>query len=373
VDWNAFLLLVRRHQVPVLAQKALRLAGAGFVPSYVTAELKRFAASAGARALRSAAELVRLCQAFEAQDIAVVPLKGVLLSWQLFGDPGTRHAGDLDIMIRPEDLEAAGAVLSGLGYVCSIPAAGLRLLRAHGYECSFQHPDNGLSVDVHWGNDLWTAAQTGELWEHCDTAEWGGARVRQLKGDALLLYLCDHGTKHRWSRIKWLSDAAMLLAAPRANSWSELLSLSARWDLEQPLAETALLVRWLYGIETPPSVTGNDDASARYAGESIAAMLMTREELELAGKQSGALRNLRFSARRRKTLLWRAHLWRLLIQGDDLEFFPLPEFLAWLYYPLRPFIWYWRRYSRTARSQVNPELHRPDRLPQRPSVATFER
>jgi hypothetical protein len=348
LDWNVFLALVRRHHVQGLAHESLRRAGPGLVPVSAAAELKDLAGAVSRRALLSAAELVRICDAFETDGIAVVPLKGVILSSQLFGDPGARYAGDLDVMIRPADLERTDALLSELGYFCSIPRAGLQLLRAHGHECLYRHEGTGHSIDVHWGHELWTAAQTGELWNHCQTTEWGGTRIRRLNGDALLLFLCDHGTKHSWSMLKWLSDVAMVLATPRTTPWSELFSLAARWDLEQPLAEAALLVRWLYGIEIPSSMAGNDTASATYATESIAAMLMTREELTFESKRSGALRNLRFSARRRKALPWRAHIRRLLIQADDLQLFPLPRVLAWLYYLLRPWFWCWRRYGRAA-------------------------
>lgn len=330
VNWDAFLALVRRHQVPVLAQRALR----GLAPYDAGAELKRMAQFSGARALVVGAELLKLCRAFESANIEMIPLKGVLLSLHLFGDAGTRHPGDLDVMIRPQDLEATNELLKRLGYVSGVPAAALPLLRGHDYECSYEHPDNGFSVDVHWGHELWTAGQTSELWEQCEIVQWGGVPVRQLRGDALLLYLCDHGAKHRWSRVKWLSDVAMLFAAPRALPASELYALARRWDLEQPLAEAASLVHRLYGIELAPGMPTDHKA----ANESLAAMLMTRQELLAAHKQWG-LRKLR----RRKALPWYAHVRRLLIQAEDLQLCPLPGAFAWLYYPLRPFLWCWRR------------------------------
>jgi hypothetical protein len=65
--------------------------------------------------------------------------------WQLFGDLTTRHAGDLDLMIRPGDLEACGALLNRLGYSCPIPSGGLRLLRGHGYACAYEHKETCIS------------------------------------------------------------------------------------------------------------------------------------------------------------------------------------------------------------------------------------
>jgi hypothetical protein len=39
-----------------------------------------------------------------------------------------------------------------------------------------------------------------------------GTSFLNLKDDVLLLFLCDRGAMHRWSRLKWLSDGDALLA-----------------------------------------------------------------------------------------------------------------------------------------------------------------
>ena len=348
LNWDAFLGLVRRHQVSGLVQKALQKAGTGNVPPAFAQSLNDLSGAEALRALRVAVESGRLCRAFAAEGLAMVPLKGVVLSWQLFGDPTVRQAGDVDLMIRPETLEAADSLLTQMGYRCQVPRASLARLRSHGYECSYWNEFTRLSVDLHWRHELWTATQTGDLWEHCHSKVWSGTSIQCLQGDALLLFLCDHGAKHRWSRLKWLSDVATLLAKPRLAPWSELLALAKRWDLEEPLAEAGWLLRCLYGIELPTELMGGDIASAKHASESIAAMLMTREELVLAETQSGPWRNLRFLRRRRRALPWRTHLWNLLIQADDLQQYPLPAAMVWLYYPLRPLLWFWRRYGRTS-------------------------
>jgi len=126
IDWTEFLALVRRHQVPSLASKILR---GEQIPGEVRRELKALSSSACAAALHAAGELARLSRAFAQADVAMMPLKGVMLSIQLFGDPATRHPGDLDLMVQPEDFTRAGELLLSLGYRCKLTRPMQQLLR----------------------------------------------------------------------------------------------------------------------------------------------------------------------------------------------------------------------------------------------------
>lgn len=310
--WDEFLALVRRHQVPALACQALR---GEAIPGHVRKELKTLRAAACARALHTAAELARLIRAFAAQGIAVMPLKGVMLSIQLYGDPATRYPGDLDVLVQPEDFDRAGELLASLGYRSKLSRPMQRLLRAHSYECSYWHDRLQLQVEVHWTLEMWTPPQISELWTHGRTTFWMGTGIQHLEGDALLLFLCDHGTKHQWSRIKWLSDVAMLLSKPRDSPWSALFEMAARFDLEQALVETAGRVESWYGMEL--SMEFHD--------------FIQKEGVE--------------GVARRKRSSWRMHLNRLMIQVEDLKQFPLPDPFVWLYYPLRPLFWFWRHFK----------------------------
>jgi hypothetical protein len=78
-----------------------------------------------------------------------------------------------------------------------------------------------------------------------------GTSFLNLKNGALLLFLCDRGAKHRWSRIKWLNDVAGLLAQERSFSWENILALADRFDLSLALAQADMLVHWLYGVPLP--------------------------------------------------------------------------------------------------------------------------
>ncbi len=49
-----------------------------------------------------------------------MPRKGVALSQRLFGDPGTRDGGDLDLLVRAEQLVRSDRLLEASGYAFPI-------------------------------------------------------------------------------------------------------------------------------------------------------------------------------------------------------------------------------------------------------------
>jgi hypothetical protein len=59
---------------------------------------------------------------------------------------------------------------------------------------------------------------------------------------------------HKWFRIKWLNDIAMLLSRDRSEGWDNLLAMAEQLDLRRTPAQTALLVHWLYEITLPVPV-----------------------------------------------------------------------------------------------------------------------
>jgi hypothetical protein len=171
-----------------------------------------------------------------------------------------------------------------------------------------------------------------------------GTTFLTLTDDALLLFLCDHGAKHRWSRIKWLSDFAGLLAQERSFSWESVLALADRFDLSLALAQAGMLVHWLYGMPLPQPLVGlvaNEERSASLAAQALDAMLLSeKEQFALPAR----LRNAVYPLRIRAQLPGHVSLRYCLLSTDEFKEFPLPDSLFWLYFPLRPFLWFYHHY-----------------------------
>jgi hypothetical protein len=361
IDWNAFTTLVDRHHVAALVYAALCRYPSERLPSPVRDRLKKRAIQVRGRALRHAAELIRLNAAFIEQGIDVISLKGAPLSQRLFGDPAMRHVRDMDLMVKPADLDRAEQVLQATGYRHLSPdfrptrKMKARLL-SQDHHFTYCHEGLQLVVELHWGLALWTREHSADLWKHCQHTEWLGTTLLELNNDALLLSLCSHGAGHKWSHLKWLTDVAVLLAQERSSGSNDLIAMAANWDLERALAQAAILVHWLYGTPLEGllhALIKREKPATALAARALSVLLMD-EKAVLASQRFGRLKYLDYTLHLRRRLPFRAHMKNMMIASADFSDLPLPERLFWLYYLLRPWLWLKRRYLGRRHTDPSP-------------------
>jgi hypothetical protein len=368
VDWNLFLSLLDRHKVSGIAYAVLTSTAKLYLPDDFKAELKDRKLRDWKTALVHANELVRLNNSFGRRGIDLLPLKGITLSLRLFGDPGMRHVRDLDLLVRPDDVDQSDEILRSEGYRRIHPelqatSGRKRLQLHHERHLEYYRDDLQVRVELHWKWDMLSPQKVSELWGHSHSIAWQGISFRMLDDDLLLLTLCDHGAGHHFTRLKWLSDCSMILVNTPHSSWDRVLEQAENFDMECPLAEGALLAEWLYGIELPRqliSLIRREKAAFRMACESIEHMFA---EVKNAKDPQGQLSFLQYARRApsqyirafrytkslRKRSNLHASLSRDLIRSADFDALPLPDRLTWLYYPLRPFLWLWRHATRSER------------------------
>jgi hypothetical protein len=296
------------------------------------------------------AELVRINRRLRAYGIDIIPLKGGCLSQRLYGSPGVRASGDIDILIRPENLSAADRVLAELGYrnIYDLTERQTAAFRVRSHHVNYFRKESGQHLELHWRTHFRTPGEMEEFWRGRKTVEIMGEPFAFLEDPILFLFLCDHGARHAWFRMKWLGDIAMMLANESIRDWDAVLTLADRLGLRRVVAQASLLVFWLYGIPLPSRL------SARIAGEKTAfglakkavdALLVGEGERVSRGRRLAGLRDTVYLKRIRPSLPFGLFLKESLMCPTDYVTFPLPDSLFWMYVPLRPFFWFWRHYG----------------------------
>jgi len=112
------------------------------------------------------------------------------------------------------------------------------------------------------------------------------------------------------------------------------------------LAGAALLAERLYGLALGAELgefARACDGGGAVAREGVATMGLTEAELRAAERGQWLPRKLRHQMRWRPGVPLAEHLRARLVHAEDLARFALPDSLLWLYYPLRPVFWLWRR------------------------------
>lgn len=353
IDWDAFVTLVRRHGVAGIAYATLRRHAGSWLPDTVSEAMKAHSIQVSGQALRQTAELVRISRLFAEQSIRMIAMKGVLLSLRLYGNPALRESTDIDLMVPLEDFDRADQLMRADGYRCTSPGSGLTerqkkyyLSISQNYE--YCHDTSGLKLELHWRSNLWSQVQTDVLWGRCQSFAWMGESFNIWDDDALLLTLCYHGAHHEWCSLKWLSDVAMLLSHDRPDGWDSLLTLADQLGMGRVLAQSALLVHWLYGIPLPGLIRAlieKENSSIFLCSTAIHAMLMSSEEIATAGKRLDTFRRSWYLIRLIPNLSYSELMKSNVIKSLDIQRFPLPDKLFWLYIPLRPVFWFWRNFT----------------------------
>src|SRR5713226_1508158 len=115
VDWSEVIRLAEHHGVfPLAARKLIELVGG--LSSEVERALRSAYEANLRRSLWFAAELARIMQHFERQQLRALPYKGPVLAQSLYPDLGLRSFSDLDFLISPADFERAKQALVEIGY-----------------------------------------------------------------------------------------------------------------------------------------------------------------------------------------------------------------------------------------------------------------
>jgi len=81
--------------------------------------------------------------------IQAVVLKGLDLAWRVYPDPGLRPYTDVDLLIAPECLDRAEAVMLAAGYHPTPETAELRSKRAKWMDYQYVHPESEVMIEIH--------------------------------------------------------------------------------------------------------------------------------------------------------------------------------------------------------------------------------
>jgi hypothetical protein len=349
LDWHEVLQCARRNRILALLHDGLRGPLAALPPE-PRAALERHERRARFRNLQHLHEMLALVRALRAGGVEALPYKGPVLGSLLYPDIALREYRDLDLIVRPSDLESARRLVVERGYepLDRLSAAGEEKHLSADCEFHFRHPESGILLEIHW-EVLPRTHRFGfaveEAWERLVPATVSGTPCRVFAAEDLLLVLCIHGgEKHRWMRLQMLSDVARLLAREPALDWDAVLGRAAETGRAHTVELGALLAWALLDAPLPEDVLRR--ALASRAVRVQAALTRGRTFSPVGGLPDHAewrhySAELAERARRRGLSVpadgFLSYLGGVLTpEWNDRQALPLPRPLAWVHYAYRP-------------------------------------
>lgn len=323
LDWAELEGLLLRHRLLLaFCFQLKRFELWRLLPEDAKRSLTGLSQEAQLRQLALVGQLILIDQAFKGNGVEYLSLKGPVLGYILFEDPIIRHSKDLDLLVRPKELEPAVHALVALGYVAEEGLTDNGTLvsesaRRHLYHLHLRKGNS--QVELHWRvsrNEGLMGASLEDCFKNKEIVLVGGSGIPTLGDEDQLRYLSLHGASHCWNRLKWLVDLKLVLdSREQTESESKVIQLGV--DLCQRL--------WSLSGTSPSNLGGLSQ--------------LCLQQITAKNERPDNVRNML----RRSWLLFRLHrgigdklcyLWSLLVWPPVYRILNLPIRLAFAY----PFI-----------------------------------
>lgn len=228
------------------------------------------------------AELCRVLKLFQERGISVVALKGPILGQLYYDDYTQRECNDLDILVKPSDVQTAYQILIDIGYNLSDVLWNSPKQKAL-YRKTFHHynlynSSNHIQIELHWrlntlGSD--STKKIESVWENLTIQQIGGLSIQILSNYDTFIYLCIHGGTHQWKRLFWVQDIVRIIQKEGndflINTYHKITEKSVR----RYVLEGCHLAHMLFGANLPQvllNAIDEDESIAKLTEISIFSM-----------------------------------------------------------------------------------------------------
>jgi len=341
IDWRRLLALAARHELSPLLHANLTQRIPEVIPQAILQKLVEECRATAHRNLLLTRDLVSLLGLFREAGILVIALKGPVLAEELYDDVLLRPFSDIDILVPRHEAGRAKDLLIRDGYKPTLQLsrpAEQAFVRSQ-CEREFRRDDRATVIELHWAilpRSLSPAFDSKALWRRARGTTFAGTDVLTPAPEDLLLFLCAHGAKHQWSRLKWLVDISALVAMHSDLDWHLVLDTAAAARECRPLWLGMLLAHDVLDAPVPPDVL---KCARRDSGvDHLAALVKRAISLERWALDPIELERFQLAVResRRDKLRYMMRL-GLVPTVADYSVATLPTALSIGYYAVRPF------------------------------------
>ncbi|MFN8452503.1 MAG: nucleotidyltransferase family protein [Anaerolineae bacterium] len=344
IDWDYLIDIALNHQVLPLLHENIKRAPDGIVSHEHLAQLEDVYQPIFLSSISQTMELKTMLRLFQEHRIPVIPLKGPVLAQSLYNNVALRMYTDLDLFVPRDRVDEATALFLNNGYRFSAKQDHRKNVKTeqllHHYQVV---KDDRFYVELHWSLAPQFSSTPGE-----DALFWNSAREESCLGMTVLLpspeeqliYLCQHGTRHVWTRLMWVCDVTQQLRVHPAMDWAYILDRVTRSHIKRQFLLGLHLSSRIFGTTLPAEIEREiaSDGKIPPMSEQIIGHIFeekgqTREERFV----STHLMRLRTREGRGQQFRYLYEMMRLKSRPTAKDMESVPPFLRFMSYLRRPF------------------------------------
>ncbi|MFC3884762.1 nucleotidyltransferase family protein [Bacillus songklensis] len=347
IDWGLFLAMAMHHRTYPLLNAEFKIMENELIPPYVIQVINQAYKKNTFLMLHLSAEMEQLSKLFYENQIRLLVLKGPVLAEDLYGDLSLRTCGDLDVLVPISELEKVDKLLLKLGYKKDdYIQTVLNDWRWRHHHVTYFHPQKKVKLEIHWRLNPGPGKEPSfnELWERKRISSLTSDPVYYLGREDLFFFLVCHGARHGWSRLRWLIDINQIVK--QKIDWIKLIKLLKKYQYLHVGGQALVLASQL--LNTPITkemkllIRGNHPKQlaqdAIFYLEKMVNLHTDPVPEDVAAYHKRHLFSL--MSNQQKFFFIMSFLYPY---PEDAETLPLPKHLHFLYFPLRPFLWAWRK------------------------------
>ncbi|MGE6376893.1 nucleotidyltransferase domain-containing protein [Peribacillus muralis] len=346
LDWSLFLKLTRHHRVYPLIYTKLK--SAQYIPAPIMQSMFCDYQKNTFKMLKLTGEIEKISrQAFD-NDICTIFLKGPILAADLYGEISQRTSSDIDILVNIDDLEKVDSLLIKMGYAKDeYIETVLNDWKWRHHHIVYFHPDTQVKLEIHWRLNPGPAKEPSfnELWQRKQVSSIPTSYpIYGLGNEDLFLFLITHGARHGWSRLRWLVDIDRL--CKKNLDWARINALLQKYQFMHVAGQTMVLSSHLLHTSVHDGAkhltkSARSNRLAQQALFYVQRFIDLHDEPlpeDIARYHKKHLFSLMSFKNKVLFILSFLHPY-----FEDTKTLPLPQRLHFLYFPLRPFLWFWRK------------------------------
>jgi hypothetical protein len=338
VDFGELLQVASDHSVRPQLIRTLADMKWESVPLSVRSQLEEFHRIHGAFSLGAADQLGRVFAVLAERGIRAATFKGGALAAVLYRDLAAREYNDIDLIVPPNDVDAAEDALEALGYRSL--QGDRRFRRAflgHQRQYAFVHAEQA-TVDLHWdftAEHVPFPLAASEIWTALEEVTIGQHQVAVLGTVERALLLAGHGTKERWRSLGWVCDFALMVEDRREIDWTEIHRRARARGCGDCVLLACAMAERLLAVAVPDALALQVRENMRVDALASALVVSLRRDLPEAGQRHN-LADLDLCDSRWDRLVASLRI-GLTPTVSDYHAMPLPPPLWPLYRVTRPF------------------------------------